>query len=155
MSRTKKGGAILVGYIPEVHTTLLARDHYMLIMFQVTGKPSDNPSALANHRARVYQTAYLEIPGLAIGAAGRGEGFVFNNHTPFARIGVFNILIAILDYEEVYVIMLGIVWYLLTIQCSTRATTTLGAWSKYPCPICLIPGDLLWDLSEVVYPRRK
>ena len=24
----------------------------------------------------------------------------------------------------------------------------------YPCPICLVPSDRLWDLSEVIYPRR-
>jgi len=49
----------------------------------------------------VYQTAYLEILRSAIGTAGHGEGFVFNNGSPFLRLGVFNILIAILDYEEV------------------------------------------------------
>jgi hypothetical protein len=37
---------------------------------------------------------------------------------------------------------------------STRATTILGVRSTYPCPICLIPSDKLWDLSEVIYPRR-
>ena len=37
---------------------------------------------------------------------------------------------------------------------STRATTILGARSAYPCPICLVPNSKLWDLSEVIYPRR-
>ena len=53
-----------------------------------------------NHRARVYQTAYLEILRSAIGTTGRGEAFVFGDGSPFSRLGVFNILIAILDYEE-------------------------------------------------------
>ena len=48
----------------------------------------------------MYQTAYLEILRSAIGTAGRREGFVFNDGSPFSRLGVFNILIAILDYEE-------------------------------------------------------
>jgi hypothetical protein len=37
---------------------------------------------------------------------------------------------------------------------STQATTILGARSTYPCPICLIPGDKLWDLLEVIYLRQ-
>ena len=37
---------------------------------------------------------------------------------------------------------------------STRATTTLGARSKYPCPVCLVPSGRLWELSGIVYPRR-
>ena len=37
---------------------------------------------------------------------------------------------------------------------STRAVTILGARSKYPCPVCLIPSDELWDLSGGTYPRR-
>jgi len=37
---------------------------------------------------------------------------------------------------------------------STRATMILGARSTYPCPICLVPNDKLWDLSVVIYPRR-
>ena len=69
----------------------------------MTGKSSDNSSALAQHRARVYQAAYLEILGSAIKAAGCREGFVFDDGSPFLCLGVFNILIAILDYEEVYV----------------------------------------------------
>ena len=77
----------------------------MLIEFQVAGKPSDSSSALANHRARVYQTAYLEILGSAIKATGSRKGFVFNDGSPLSRLGVFNILIAILDYEEVYVMI--------------------------------------------------
>ena len=59
----------------------------------------------------MYQTAYLEILRSAIGAAGRGEGFVFDDGSPSPRHGVFNILIAIMDYEEVYVIMLLIVLF--------------------------------------------
>lgn len=37
---------------------------------------------------------------------------------------------------------------------STRVTTIQGVRSAYPCPICLVPKDKLWDLSEVIYPRR-
>jgi len=73
----------------------------VLMEFQVTGKPSDSSSALAQHRARVYQTAYFEILKSAIKAAGRREGLVFNDGSPFPHLGVFNILIAIMDYEEV------------------------------------------------------
>jgi len=69
--------------------------------FKVTGKSSDRSSALAQHRARVYQTAYLEILKSAIKAAGRKEGLVFSDGSPLPCLGVFNILIAIMDYEEV------------------------------------------------------
>ena len=24
----------------------------------------------------------------------------------------------------------------------------------YPCPICLVPSNFLWDLSQVAYPKR-
>lgn len=53
-------------------------------------------------------------------------------------------------------IVLSNVWSLVDVDhyASTRATTILGARSMYPCPICLIPSDQLWDLSEVMYPRR-
>jgi hypothetical protein len=81
----------------------------MLTEFQVRGKPSDNSSALAKHRAHVYQTTYLEILRSVIGAAGRGEAFAFNDGSPFLRLGVFNILVAIMDYEEAYVITLSTV----------------------------------------------
>ena len=37
---------------------------------------------------------------------------------------------------------------------STRAVTILGVRSMYPCAICLIPNNKLWDLTEVIYPRR-
>ena len=37
---------------------------------------------------------------------------------------------------------------------STRAATILGVRSMYPCAICLVPNDKLWDLTEVIYPRR-
>ena len=74
--------------------------HHVLTEFQAAGKSSDNSSALAKHRAHVYQTAYLEILGSAISATGRGGGFEFNDGSPSPRQGVFNILIAILDYEE-------------------------------------------------------
>jgi hypothetical protein len=72
----------------------------MLTEFQVTGKSLDNSSALAKHRAHVYQTTYLKILRSAIGAAGRGEGFLFNDGSPLLHHRVFNILIASLDYEE-------------------------------------------------------
>ena len=36
---------------------------------------------------------------------------------------------------------------------SVRATSILGAKLMYPCLICLVPRDLLWDLSEILYPR--
>ncbi|KAF9642410.1 hypothetical protein BDM02DRAFT_3193327, partial [Thelephora ganbajun] len=105
--------------------------------FQVSGKSSDNSSALAKHRVRVYQEAYLQILRSAISAAGRRQGFTFNDGSSSLRLAVFNILIAVLDYKE-----------------ATRATTILGARSAYPCPICLVPSDKLWDLSEVIYLRR-
>lgn len=74
-----------------------------LIGFQVTGKSSDDSSALAKHRAHVYQKAYLQILRSAISAAGHreGEGFAFDDGSSSPRLAIFNILIAILDYEEV------------------------------------------------------
>ena len=132
-------------------------DLCILTEFQVTGKSSDDSSALAQHRACVYQAAYLEILRSAIGAAGCGQGFVFDDGSLSLCIGVFNILIVILDYEEVYITNC-VINHLILVEpsyyLSTRATTTLGAQSKFPCPICLVPRDLLWDLTEVLYPRR-
>ena len=71
----------------------------MLTELQVTGKSSDSSSALANHRACVYQTAYRKILKSVTGTAGH-EGIMFNDGSSFPRCGVFNILIAIFDYEE-------------------------------------------------------
>ena len=68
---------------------------------QVTGKLSDDLSALANHRARVHQAAYLEILRSAISAASHREGFSFNDGSPSLCLAILNILIAIMDYEEV------------------------------------------------------
>jgi len=36
----------------------------------------------------------------------------------------------------------------------SRAASIFGSKSKWVCPICLIPKDLLWDLLEVIYPLR-
>jgi len=49
----------------------------------------------------VYQAAYLQILRSAISAAGHREGFTFNDGSSSPCLAVFNILIAILDYEEV------------------------------------------------------
>ena len=68
---------------------------------QVVGKLSDDSSALASHRAQVHQAAYLQILRSAVNAAGKREGFLFNDGSPSLRSAVFNILIAIMDYEEV------------------------------------------------------
>lgn len=38
---------------------------------------------------------------------------------------------------------------------SCRATSILGALSGYPCPICLVPSEMLRNLAEVSYPRRE
>ena len=73
------------------------------IPLQVVGKSSDNSSALANHRAQVYQTAYLQILKPAARAARRKEGFTFHDGSPSLCLAIFNILIAIMDYEEAYV----------------------------------------------------
>jgi hypothetical protein len=102
LSRTKKGGAILVGYMPEVcrHCT---SEVQRLTVFQVKGKSSDDSSALANHHAQVCQTAYLQILRSAIIAAGQRQGFEFNDSSPALCRAIFNILIAIMDYEEVWV----------------------------------------------------
>ena len=54
--------------------------------------------------------------------------------------------VRIADYFDIFL--------LIAIIASTRATTIQGVRSKYPCPICLVPNDRLWDLSEVIYPRR-
>lgn len=43
----------------------------------------------------------------------------------------------------------------MVVTVSARTTTILGVKSKFPCPICLVPNDVLWDLSEVVYLRRS
>ena len=69
---------------------------------QVVGKSLDNTSALANHRAQVHQTAYLQILRSAVSAARRkSEGFTFDDGPHSQCSAVFNILIAIMDYEEV------------------------------------------------------
>jgi hypothetical protein len=44
--------------------------------------------------------AYLQILRSAINAAGRRGEFMFNESSPSPRSAVFNILIAVLDYEE-------------------------------------------------------
>lgn len=52
-------------------------------------------------------------------------------------------------------LVFSIIWfYADAVVVSTRAATILGVRSMYPCPICLIPNDKLWDLSEVIYPRQ-
>jgi hypothetical protein len=68
---------------------------------QVAGKSSDNSSALASHRAQVHQTAYLQILRSAINAARQKGGFTFTDGSPSPCSAIFNILIAVLDYEEV------------------------------------------------------
>ena len=51
--------------------------------------------------------------------------------------------------------VLLIVWLVAdTTILSTQAVTILGVRSTFPCPICLILNNKLWDLSEVVYLRR-
>ena len=77
-----------------------ADDRLNLTKFQVIGKSSDDSSALANHRAQVYQRAYLQILGSAIYAARKNGAFTFNDGSPSPCSAKFNILIAILDYEE-------------------------------------------------------
>jgi len=37
---------------------------------------------------------------------------------------------------------------------STRAVSILGVRSMYPCPICLVPSDKLWDLLGETHTRR-
>ena len=37
---------------------------------------------------------------------------------------------------------------------SSRAASILGSQSGWVCPTCLVPHDLLWDLSDVIYPLR-
>lgn len=90
-----------LGWVYSRGTLLLVADDLGLTEVQVTGKSSDNSSALAKHRAQVHQTAYLQILRSAISAAGRRQGFAFDDGSPSPRLAVFNILIAILDYEEV------------------------------------------------------
>jgi hypothetical protein len=100
LSCTKKGGAILIGYIPGVCCHLYLNCPG-LIEVQITGKSSDNSSTLAQHRAQAYQTAYLEILRSAISATDRKRGFTFDNGSPSLCLAVLNILIVIMDYEEV------------------------------------------------------
>jgi hypothetical protein len=102
----------------------------------------------------VYQAAYLQILGSAISAANRKRGFAFNDGFS-SRSAIFNILIAILDYEEAWVLTpLPVNPLLMGPIRRTRATSILGANSTYTCPICLVPRGELWDLSQVIYPRR-
>lgn len=37
---------------------------------------------------------------------------------------------------------------------SSKAASILGSKSGWVCPSCLVPGDTLWDLSDVIYPLR-
>jgi len=89
------------GWVYSRGTPLWAVNNPTLTAFQVAGKSSDSSSALANHRAHVYQAAYLEILRSAISATGHREGFTFDDGSPSLCLAIFNILIAILDYEEV------------------------------------------------------
>ena len=68
---------------------------------QVQGRPDDNPSALAVHRAKVFHAAILKILKSAIRASGK-DGFMINSRS---RKLLAKIIIAILsmDYEEAYV----------------------------------------------------
>jgi len=38
---------------------------------------------------------------------------------------------------------------------SARLASILGAQSEFKCPICLVPANQLWDLSEITYPERS
>jgi hypothetical protein len=100
LSCMKNGGAILIGYIPGVYCHLYLNCPGLIEVW-ITGKSSDNSSALAQHHAQAYQTAYLKILRSAISAADRKQGFTFNNGSPSPCLAVLNILIVIMDYEEV------------------------------------------------------
>jgi hypothetical protein len=38
---------------------------------------------------------------------------------------------------------------------SSKAASILGSKSGWTCPTCLVPHNLLWDLSDVIYPLRS
>jgi len=73
--------------------------HPLLNTPQVPGKPSDDSSALAEHRSRVYHKGLLEILRSVISAAGR-DGFAINRGTAYECIGHLIISILSMDYEE-------------------------------------------------------
>ena len=66
---------------------------------QVSGKPDDDDSALAEHRSYVYHRALLEILRSVISAAGK-DGFVFDDGTAHQCIGQLIISVLSMDYEE-------------------------------------------------------
>lgn len=72
----------------------------LLNLVQVPGKPSDNSSALAEHRSHVYQRGLLEILRSVIPAAGE-KGFVFNDRTQHGCLAQLIVSILSMDYEEV------------------------------------------------------
>ena len=43
---------------------------------------------------------------------------------------------------------------LMTITTSAWATSIQGVRLMYPCLICLVLNDRLWDLSNIIYPRQ-
>ena len=99
LSRKKKGGAVLLGHIPEVRVACFGHDNGLSgVCLQVLGKAKDTDTALADHRARVYHATIRKILESAVTAAGEG-GFTFDN-----GLGrqLAQLIIAILsgDYEE-------------------------------------------------------
>jgi hypothetical protein len=99
MSGNKKGGAIRLGFLPDVFFLSLCFSH-PLNTTQVPGKPNDDSSALAEHRAHVYHKGLLEILRSVISAAGK-KGFTFNDGTAQGCIAQLIISILSMDYEEV------------------------------------------------------
>jgi hypothetical protein len=72
----------------------------VLRYFEVPGKQSDDPSALADHRARVYHSGVLEMLRSAITAAS-WKGFAFNDGSVSGCAAQLILSILSMDYDEV------------------------------------------------------
>ncbi|KAL1662130.1 hypothetical protein GGF50DRAFT_117329 [Schizophyllum commune] len=96
----------------------------------VHGKPTDKPPQLAQHRADVYQ---FSLAAIFDGVATAVEFGTYLNITMLrgrAKGHVVCIVVSC-DYEEM-----------------CRAAGIKGPKGHYPCPICLVPKDALWNICE-------
>jgi len=98
MSGNQKGGAIRLGLLPDVNFPS-SFFYTSLNNSQVPGKPDDDDSALAEHRAHVYHKGLLEILCSVISATGK-DGFTFDDGTMHGCVGQLIISILSMDYEE-------------------------------------------------------
>ncbi|KAL1689775.1 hypothetical protein GGG16DRAFT_114767 [Schizophyllum commune] len=114
------GRAQLIGFLPAVD-----------------GQNTDSSSALAHHRAGVYQGAFDVILDDVKVTTEFGDYFNLKVMNVEFRAGHTVCIVVSCDYEDM-----------------VRAAGILGSNSYHPCPICIVPHDQQWDLSKA-WPARS